>query len=331
MGYSTRGKGSVTPQNRTINIVGGNTVGYVGEKCDELLIADSFRRIGYKVNFVPRDQWKAFVDGHEPNADWVLPIESDINIICKWHHFNDSKYISKLREMSDAPVFYWTWDFMDYDGFHYNMAEACDLLLTNDGVGRVPKNIKHHYFPFDVADGSLDHFQTEKIYDVVFFGSHMKKGDRVEWIKDINKKNHVTIFSWNYQEWQKEGLTAYPAVYGDEFSKVVAQSKIILQFSVNDHYWGYWSNRVGKVLTLGGFLLARYAPGMELFLRDGVEYFSSVEEANEKIDYFLHSPNSLREVQIRGQFIGRERFTVDQRIKDLSIVIERFLKGYRAI
>ena len=117
------------------------------------------------------------------------------------------------------------------------------------------------------------------------------------------------------------------AVYGNDFIKEVSQTKICLGFSVNPDTWGYWSNRVGKTLTVGGFLLQRYVPGMELFLRDGADYFSSIEEAREKIDYYLKFPQKREEVAQRGYEIGRDRFTSEARIKELMILIDRFKKG----
>jgi spore maturation protein CgeB len=116
-------------------------------------------------------------------------------------------------------------------------------------------------------------------------------------------------------------------VYGDAFAQTVGQSAICLQFSVYDHCWGYWSNRTGKILTLGGFLLARYTPGMELFLRDGAAYFSSVDEAVEKIDYYLEHDKERHKIAKRGHEIGRDRFTSHARIEELGILIDRFLKG----
>ena len=176
-----------------------------------------------------------------------------------------------------------------------------------------------------MADGELPRFQTvEKVYDVTFFGSWLDQGDRREWLTEINKTTPIKVFSWNYKDWPKE-FNAQPAVYGIEFNQKVAESKIVLGFSVEPNCWGYWSNRVGKTLLAGGFLLYQYAPGMELFLRDGVEYFSSIEEAREKIDHFLIADIEREEVARKGRKIA-ERFSSKARVKDLMILCERYLK-----
>lgn len=323
-----------------INFVGNYGYGYVGEKSDETILARDIETSAHQVNKIPRDIWKAHCDGlNDPNWDQYLNnLKSDINIITKWSHFDSDRYINILREKSGAKVLYWLWDYTDFpteyvnNDWHRIMCKASDLYLTNEG-GDIPymkaAGIKAVYFPFDVSDGQFDRIVgVNKIYDLVFFGSCVGKGDRIEWLTEINKIHPVTIFSWNHEEWKKRGFDrSYPAVYGDEFAYKVCQSKIMLGFSVEPHCWGYWSNRVGKVLTAGGFLLYQYAPGMELFLKDGAEYFSSIQEANEKIEYYLAHDKEREDIAERGYKIGRNRFTSQARVKELLILIERYLKG----
>ena len=316
-----------------INFVGGFTVDVLGDKADEVHICEGLEKVGHKVNRIPRDIWKAYVDGHKPNADWPMPKKADINIIVKWHHFGDGKYVSKLREMSGAPVFYWQFDYMKWPnppGWHKEMAKEADLHLTHEygDFEHIKKaGIKPYYFSASVADGSVDKVEASKINNVVFTGSYFSVGDRVEWIKAINKKNPVRVFSHTWKEWAKEGIEAHEPVYGYDFSTLINQSKIVLGFNVNDHCWGYWSNRVARVLCVGGFLLQRYVPGMELFLKDGAEYFSSVDECTAKIDQYLKDADARGKIASRGYKLGRETFTSEARAKELTILIERFLSG----
>ncbi len=321
-----------------INFIGSFTTGYVGETADETHLANELEFMGHDVNRIPRDIWKAFADGSEGARPGVTDhLKADINIIAKWHHFNSEDYINILRHRSEAPVFYWVWDYMCDDnpespgiiGWHEEMVAASDLYLGNDV--RNPLYSKHknaYYFPFDVSDYNLDKINgVDKKIKVGFFGTWLEQGDRSTWLPEINRDYPITVFSWNHEEWTKRGFEAYPAVWGNEFAQKVAECKIILGFNVNDHSWGYWSNRVGKVLTTGGFLLQRYVPGMELFLRDGAEYFSSVVEAKRKINYYLEHNTLRQKIADRGYEIGRERFTSRARIRELSILMDRYLKG----
>jgi hypothetical protein len=313
-----------------INWVGNFQNGYVGEQADQVHIARELESLGHQVHRVPQDIWKAWCEG-ERNPDWEskLPIKSDFNIITKWHHFVDGSYIVKLREISEAPVAYWVWDYMDdmgLPGWHVDMVKAADLYLGNDVRNPFYSMMKNaYYFPFDVCDGTLPIFTNEeKKYDVVFLGSCIGQGHRIEWLTEINKTIPITCFSWNYEEWKKRGFTAYPAIYGSEFNRIVGQSRVIVGFSVNPTCWGYWSNRVGKVLKAGGNLIYEYAPGMELALGDAVDYFSSPSEAIEKITTNLN-PSYAQGKCIKALMVGHQ-FTSQYRVKQLVILIERFLK-----
>jgi len=311
-----------------INFIGEFKNGYVGEISDLVHLAREMESLGHTVRRIPQDAWREYVIEGFPQNKYDVPkdLKADINIICKWHHFYDGSFINKLREVSRAPVFYWVWDYMQGEDWHMKMVEAADLYLGNDVRSGAYKTKNCYYFPFDVADGDLPMLSEKKIYDVTFFGSWLMQGDRRQWLTDINQTNPVTVFSWNYHEFEKMGFDAHEAVYGEDFARKVAQSKIILGFNVEPNCWGYWSNRVGKVLTQGGFLLQQYAPGMELFLRDGVEYFSSIEEAREKIDHYLIAESERNEIASRGLEIGEQRFSSKERVKDLMILIERYLK-----
>jgi hypothetical protein len=316
-----------------INFVGiFNAPGYVGEVSDETHIAREFEALGHTVNRVPRDIWKAYCDG-ERDPVWTdrMPIDADFNLIAKWPHFNSGKYIEKLKIASKAPVFYWVWDFMDDQGlpdWHIKMAYEADLYLSGE-LGIFDQYKKHgirpYYFQMDVCDGSIPKFSStgeEKLYNIVFTGSCIGQGNRKEWLPIINQKYPVKIFSWNWEEWQKLGLDASPALYGEEYNKMIAQSRIVLGFNVEPNCWGYWSNRIGKVMTAGGFLLQQYAPGMEQFMPEGaVGFFSTPEEAIEKIGYFL-SPHTRSIDQPMAR-----RFTSAVKVRQLATLMERYLKG----
>lgn len=315
-----------------INFIGNFQTGYVGEVGDATHLVRELEALGHTVQRVPQDIWKAYADG-ERNSNWegLLPMKADINIICKWHHFNKSDYIVALKMLTEVPVFYWVWDYMWDQGipdWHLNMVRAADLYLGNDvRCGYYPLDLKDklYYFPFDVADGSIPKFDNPKLYDVGFFGSWIGQGNRQEWLREINKTNPVTVFSWNHNEWPDD-FEVYNAVYGEDFNRRVSECKIILGFSVEPDCWGYWSNRTGKTLLAGGFLLYQYAPGMELFFRNGMEYFSSIEEAREKIDFYLIAETERNAVAKEGHRIAKDRFSSQERVKDLVILIERFLR-----
>lgn len=320
-----------------VNFVGSFTTGYVGETSDESHLAREIEALGHVVRRLPRDQWREHVISGTEFSGIPSDLKADINIVAKWDGFYDGSFARTLKSSSGgAPVFYWVWDFMQGEPWHMEMVKAVDLYLGNDIYSGQYDKLKYeapgwknnlYYFPFDVADGEIEvPYGITKTRDVAFFGSWIPQGDRQKWLQEINLNIPVEIFTWNVEAWPKTFAKVHPAVYGKDFVKEVLKTKICLGFSVNPSTWGYWSNRTGKILTVGGFLLYQYAPGMELFLRDGAAYFSSPQEAVEKIKYYLEHEGERDDISARGNFIGRERFTSAERVKDLMTLADRFIK-----
>ena len=309
-----------------INFIGNYAGSYTSEKADEDHLSYEMEAVGHVVRKIPRDEWREHVINGQSYPNIPNDLVADINIVAKWNGFDNGKYIQYLRDVSHAPVFYWVWDYMQGEPWHMEMVKAADLYIANDVFSGHYRGLKNcYYFPFDVSSRDFDSVPSEQIRDVAFFGSWIPQGDRQEWLQEINKHIPVDIFSWNYQDWPSE-FTAHPAVYGKDFALEVAKTKICLGFSVHPNTWGYWSNRTGKILSCGGFLLYQYAPGMELLLREGVVYFSSPQEAVEKIKYYLENEHERNLIASLGYIQGRDRFTSYERVKDLMILVERFLK-----
>jgi hypothetical protein len=317
--------------NIKIGFIGNFQSGYVGEVADETHLAREMQDLKHLVHRIPRDEWREYVIEGAPVGKYPnIPenVSFDIIYITKWHHFYDGSFIEAARKKYDCPVFYWVWDYMQNEPWHMAMVREANLYLGNDIKSPNYNNMQNtYYFPFDVADSDLSRFHIpQKENDVVFFGSYLEQGDRIKYLNEIKNYINLKIFSWNYEEWTKLGFDAYPAVYGDAFNREVANSKIVLGFSVEPHSWGYWSNRVGKVLLGGGFLLYQYAPGMELFLGDGAEYFSSVDELKEKIDHYLIADTEREDIARIGWLKAQDRFNSRARVKELMILTERFIK-----
>ena len=311
-----------------------------GEISDETPRARSIEELGHTVRRIPRDEWREYVIENLPSGKYPnIPddLTCDFNLFAKWHQFFDGSFIRQLKGMTGgAPTFLWVWDYMQ-DGvipaWHLSQVQASDLYLGNDVRNPAYMGMKNcYYFPFDVADENLDtwlNLKPDYINQVAFFGSCIDQGDRKEWLQTIDKVFPVKIYASNYKDWQKLGLYASPAVYGNVFNKLVSQTKINLGFSVYPSCWGYWSNRTGKTLLAGGFLLQQYAPGMEQVFGNCIKYFSSPEEAIEKIKYYLEHDQEREAVRGKGHILGRKKFSSKQRVKELMILAERYLKDNR--
>src|SRR3990167_3895647 len=118
-----------------INFIGiFNQPGYVGEISDETSLALEMENLGHEVRRIDRAQWREYILEDKPKDKYEIPedLKADINIIAKWHHFFDARFIAELKKLSNAPVFYWVWDFMDDNGlldWHKALVEEADLYL----------------------------------------------------------------------------------------------------------------------------------------------------------------------------------------------------------
>lgn len=318
-----------------ILFIGNYALGPGGEAADETHLAREMERAGHTVFRVPRDEWREYVRENGPQNKYKVPegITVDIILIAKWHHFYDGSFIKYAREKYSAPVMYWVWDYMEgnsVEDWHMKMAQEADLYLSGEiGLAHYyhSNNVRFYYMQFDSCDGDFPPMIAhKKLYDVVYMGSCINQNGRIDLLKAINKEVPIKVFGYDYQTWIKEGFDASPGVYNFEFNKVVAQSNIILGTSAGPNCYGYWSNRVGKVLYCGGFLLQLYTPGMEQTLSDCCEFFNSPQEAVEKIKYYLANPNKKDLFYRRNTLLNRDRWTSEYKIRQLMVLIDRFLK-----
>lgn len=317
-----------------ILFIGNYQTGPGGEMADEVHLTRELESQGHVVYRTGRDEWREYVIEGQPKNKYHTVFEDvkpDIVIICKWHHFYDGSFIEVAKAKYGCPVFYWVWDWMNGEEWHIAMAKAADLYLSGE-LGSATYyhqlGIKFYYFQFDSCDGKdLPMAFDNKEYEVVFLGSHTNQNNRLDILREINREVKIKVFAYDWEEWQKDGFDASPAVYGQRFNEIVAKSKIVLGTSANVNCFGYWSNRVGKVLYAGGFLLQWYTPGMENTLGDCCEYFNTSQEAIEKIRYYLDNDKARQEFWSRNILLGRIRWTSEYKVRQLGIIMDRYLKS----
>lgn len=309
-----------------INFVANYEAGMSGESADETHLASSLESLGHTVRRIQRDEWREHVISGKKFPSIKEDMRSDINLIAKWHHFYDGSFIRHLRHISGSPVFYWVWDSLDLGiDWHREMAQEADLYLSGE-LGRIKDfynyNIRFYYFQMDIVDELPIYHSLRKEFDVLYLGTCDNQNGRVDLLKEINRSIPIDVFGSNWEEWQKQGFRAYPAVFGQQANEVIAKAKIVLGTSCDPHLWGYWSNRVGRVLYAKGKLLQQYTPGMENYLHDFVEYYSSAKEAIEKINAMFEDGYLWKQ---RGLY-DNVSWTSKRKMKDLCILIERYLK-----
>lgn len=156
--------------------------------------------------------------------------------------------------------------------------------------------------------------QISKAYDVTFVGTFYPNRWRV--LRKLRVRPHVFGSLW----YLKIGIH-HPAVHGEEYVRVINESKVNLNIHHPVDLEAEAPNmRTFEIAGSGGFLLTeRMGCLTKLFRR--VETFSSVNELNEKIEYYLEDEKEREEVALGLKEDCLERHTYLHRAQELMKLV----------
>lgn len=187
------------------------------------------------------------------------------------------------------------------------------------------KNVIYAPYAYDPSihyPVKIDH-TARNVYgsDVAFVGTRREK--RVRELEAISQTG-IDIKIWG-TGWRRlapfsklRSNCTFTPVYAEEMSKVFGASKIVLGF-LNAENRDLHTARTFEVPACGGFLLAERTTEHLEFLREGNEadYFSSVEELIDKINFYLKNDSIRlriakagyeRVISIQASYSDRARF-----------------------
>ena len=156
---------------------------------------------------------------------------------------------------------------------------------------------------------------TDPLYqsDVAFIG-RPNTPERAECMQLVAKKFDLKLWG---SGWEKYGLSATATdVYASEYRKICAGAKIILGWNIDPTIDLYFSNRTWYTLGCGGFLLTAYTPSLEELFGRGKEldWFETVEECCDKIDYYLHHDEARRIIAKAGYQLAHNEYSYDKMV-----------------
>jgi spore maturation protein CgeB len=149
------------------------------------------------------------------------------------------------------------------------------------------------------------YLDLKKIYDVSFIGTWYPNRAKL-----LKKLNSVYIFG---QFWIKQ-KNIFPGVYGDEYVKVINQTKINLNIHHNADIRANAPNmRTFEISGCGGFQISSYMPAIKEYFRD-IPTFNNAKELAELVKYYSddifkqNRDNEMREIGLKMQKICYEKF-----------------------
>ena len=157
--------------------------------------------------------------------------------------------------------------------------------------------------------------RTDPLYqsDVAFIG-RPNTPERAEFMQMLAKKFDLKLWG---SGWEKYGLSAVATdVYATEYRQICAGSKIMLGWNIDPTIDLYFSNRTWYTLGCGGFLLTAYSPSLQELLGRGKEldWFETVEECCEKIEYYLQHDEERQKIARAGYQLAHNEYSYDKMV-----------------
>lgn len=211
-----------------------------------------------------------------------------------------------------------------YDFFFTGESYIIPLLELRLGIRQV-----HHlhgvanprvYSPYEFSAGEREEWGA----DVSFFGSPYP--NRIEFFEGLSlKKVNFRLWgrAWEVAPQLMQHWTPRP-VGNIHKTRVYCTSKVNLDLRAGHQQINAISSRAFEALCCGAFVLVEYRRDIERFFEIGrdLDVFHSVEEAAEKIEYYLEHENERLEMACRGRERVLREWTIDALAARAMTVIE---------
>lgn len=152
--------------------------------------------------------------------------------------------------------------------------------------------------------------------EVAFIGK-ANTTDRVVCMREVARRFDLKLWGAG---WENVGLKAAAKdVYAVEYRKICAGAKIILGWNIDPTVDLYFSNRTWYTLGCGGFLLTAYSPSLEELFGRGreLDWFETVEECCEKIEYYLQHDQQRRNIAAAGYRLAHQKYSYDKMVEKI--------------
>ncbi len=145
----------------------------------------------------------------------------------------------------------------------------------------------------------------EKDIEVLVFGNLTPR--RKKTLSQIRKYFQVTVAS----------------AYGEELVKLIDRAKIVLNIHADEY--PDIETRVFETLGCGAFLLSERLADDNPFSKADLAEYNSIEELNDRLDYYLHHPEEREMIAIRGHTTALEAHTYLHRAREIVQIMSGYL------
>lgn len=226
-----------------------------------------------------------------------------------------------------VPVVWWTFDWRGHEGFSSwwtPVAKKSLVTFATDGPHqcRLWSSRECLSHPLRQAIWPAIHgplYGKKYLYDVAFFGSlYTPRRNEIADRLRAEFGDRFLLRSNGVQEGE---------AWGDEFRRLVSQTRVIVGDNWTNDVPGYWSDRVYLTLGCGGFFLASAVPGLEKEFcdREHLVIYNGLDDMVEKVKYYLGRDDLRLGIASEGCRLVHQRDTYRHRIQEMEKVLAPLL------
>ena len=160
------------------------------------------------------------------------------------------------------------------------------------------------YFEKLMSKSDLEYYEIDRQYlsELLFFMPYLSSQERAGVLKQLSENYFVELYTNDYDD--SLGLNRvniHPPVKETEMYKIFYSSRINLNITMRGIESGV-PQRVFDIMSVGGFVLSNYQPEIEEMFQVGkeLEVFHSLEELQDKTDYYLRHENERIRIAVAG-------------------------------
>jgi spore maturation protein CgeB len=258
--------------------------------------------------------------GYDRMNDEISKLAADFDLIifCKANGVR-AKTIKKCSKVAKT-----CWYMMDAlvhlnnNEFYYEMAKAAGFsVVTTKAVyealiGRNFSSKKVYHVLQGVNANQFFPINSKKMYDVVFIGQATEKRNEI-----LNKLSEDGI------KVKAAGPGFGHEVYGTDFSKLCAQSKILLAINNTDPGEDSFSDRILRYMACKGCVVTEYSKGLEKYFSNGTHCAWPTDgDLSNLIKHYLEHPKMREYMSERGYKYVIENFTWNSVAKQIIEIAE---------
>ena len=229
-----------------------------------------------------------------PKLNLLCNVSGDVILDVKF------RFAEIIKKAEGKKVLYFPDAYEDYKGLFDKYGDTYDYIFFPAHNSLIDNK---RCFTLSLGYCPYTHYpiQEQKEIDVCFIGT--KHNDR-GWIKEIP---NIKVYGNGWGE-------GVHAVYGAEKRPIVAQSKILLNYHVDEIAANM---RDYELLAMGAFVLTDYVPE---HLKGGMVKYDDYDDLGAKIDYYLNHEEERNKIAMKGQKIVKP-YTYERRLEQIINVV----------